>query len=206
MYRIILIVLFSFLTSCSFLEEEPTNLPPPGLSDNDIQRISIIDDLPAPPPEYHWIVYKGLAFLKPIFWREYKNNKIYLASPLPLTQDSRYESGITVRTIRHIKSLNGISADQAALKLINIIDKKKTTKRLMFTKDFSKKVKLLRYRYHDISNPKAPFITHMHFLIDNEQSYINIFDYKVPLKNWEHSWKTRGLFIFNNLHPVPFIE
>lgn len=204
MYRIILILLFTFLASCSLLEEEPSNLTPPGLSDNDIQRISIIDDLPAPPKEYHWIVYKGLAFLKPIFWRQYKNNKIYVSSPLPLTKDAQYETGISVRTIRHIKAQNGISADQAALKLINIIDKKKTTRRLIFSKDFTKKTKLLRYRYQDNSKPSAPFIVHMHFLIDNDESYINIFDYKNSAKNWDYAWKTRGLFIFNNLVPTTF--
>lgn len=205
MYRITSLILIFFLTSCSLLKEDSKPTAPPTLSANDIKRIEIVGDLPTPPKEYEWIVYKGLAFLKPIFWRQYKNNKIYISSPLPLTQVGHYEAGISVRTIRHIKAQNGISADAAALKLINIIDKKKTTKRLIFSKDFTKKTKLLRYRYQDNSNPSAPFIVHMHFLIDNDESYINIFDYKSPLKNWAYTWKTRGLFIFNNLKPVPFL-
>ncbi len=206
MYRIASLVFILLLTSCSLYEDKPQPDTHPNLSNRDIKLISIIGDLPVPPKEYEWTVYKGLAFLKPIFWRSYKNNKIYVSTPLPLTQEGQYESGISVRTIRHIKSQNGISADKAALRLINIIDKKKTTKRLIFSKDFTKKVKLLRYRYQDNSNPKAPFIVHMHFLIDNEQSYINIFDYKAPVKNWDYTWKTRALFIFNNLRPVEFLE
>ncbi len=205
MCRLAVYFLILFLSSCSLYPEENKSGLHPSLSNKDIKLISIVGDLPTPPKEYEWIVYKGLAFLKPIFWRVYKNNKIYVSTPLPLTQEGQYEAGISVRTIRHIKAQNGISADKAALRLINIIDKKKTTKRLIFSKDFTKKVKLLRYRYQDTSNPKAPFIVHMHFLIDNEQSYINIFDYKAPVKSWDYTWKTRALFIFNNLHPVDFL-
>jgi len=205
MLRLALFFLVLFLSACSLLNEDTKANSPPTLSANDIKLIEIVGDLPTPPKEYEWIVYKGLAFLKPIFWRQYKNNKIYVASPLPLTQDARYEAGISVRTIRHIKAQNGISADAAALKLINIIDKKKTTKRLIFSKDLTKKVKLLRYRYQDSTNPSAPFIVHMHFLIDNEQSYINIFNYKSPARKWDYTWKNRALFIFKNLTPVPFI-
>lgn len=206
MYRITSLLLMLLLSSCSLLKNDSKPIAPPTLSADDIKLIAIISDLPAPPKEYEWIVYKGLAFLKPIFWRQYKNNRIYVASPLPLTKDAQYETGISVRTIRQIKIRNGINADAAALKLINIIDKKKTTKRLIFSKDFTKKTKLLRYRYQDNSNPSAPFIVHMHFLIDNDESYINIFDYKSPIKNWDYSWKTRGIFIFNNLVPTTFFK
>ncbi len=205
MYRIFILLLLITLNACSLINDDTKKNSPPLLTANDIKRIEIVDDLPNPPKEYEWIVYKGLAFLKPIFWREYKNNKIYVSTPLPLTQEGQYEAGISVRTIRHIKAQNGINADKAALRLINVIDKKQTTKRLIFSKDFSKKVKLLRYRYQDNSNPNAPFIVHMHFLIDNEQSYINIFDYKTPVKSWDYAWKTRALFIFNNLRPVDFL-
>lgn len=201
--RTFLVFLFFNLISCASLNPPlPSPYPAPILSERDLKHIGIIEKLPKAPTEYEWVIYKGLAFLKPTFWHEYQNNKIYISSPIALTQDAQYDTGISARTIENIRKQNNIDAQAAAMKLINIIYKKKTTKKLKFTKDFSKKIKLINYRYLDTSNPKNPFIKHLYFLINNEESYIHIFDYKSPPKRWDSNWKNRALFIFNNIHSV----
>ena len=198
-----LLLLVLNLISCASLNPPPPSpYSTPTLSERDLKHISIVGELPKPPTEYEWTIYKGLAFLKPTFWREYKNSKIYISSPLPLTEDAEYDMGISARTIENIQKQNNIEAQAAAMKLINIIHKKKTTKKLIFTKDFSKTIKVINYRYLDTSNPKATFIKHLYFFINNEESYIHIFDYKSPAKSWDSNWKNRALLIFNNLHPI----
>ena len=98
--RALLLFLFFNLSSCASLNPSPPNpYPTPILSERDLKHISIIEKLPKAPSEYEWVIYKGLAFLKPTFWREYKNNKIYISSPLALTQDALYDTGISARTI-----------------------------------------------------------------------------------------------------------
>ncbi|PHS73630.1 MAG: hypothetical protein COB22_00015 [Cycloclasticus sp.] len=199
---LVLVFLAFIVTACNYNKAPEGPYLAPQLSINDIKLIKVVGDLPTPPAEYEWTVYKGIAFLKPTFWREYKNNKIYITSPVPLTQTAQYATGISVRTIENIRIQNNIDAQTATMKLINIINKKITTKKLEFTKDFSKPIKVVRYRYLDTSNPKDAFIKHMHFLINNEESYIHIFDYKSPANNWDYQWKNRALLIFNNLNPV----
>ena len=163
MIRILFCLLLYILTACSFNTKIKT-IAPPELSERDKKTMKIISTLPRSPADYQWIIYKGLAFLKPVSWREYSNEMVYIATPTSFKKDAYYAMGISVRTIPNIKAQNGINADEAALKLINIIDRKKTTKRLLFSKNFTQKIKILRYRYLDSSEPSNPFIVHINFL------------------------------------------
>ncbi len=173
---------------------------------------AMLSQLPAPPQDFTWQLYKNVVFLKPERWHEQEIATsvagipftTYAASPEVFSKTKQFEMGFTIQLISGSQRIKGIEAKKMVLLFLkSTLDTHKREEVLMLEQSNQGDFERTIFRYRDAPQGMKPIIVHKFFLANNVTDNVNIFTFESPLESWSDNWTKYGTPIISKLNILP---
>jgi len=165
----------------------------------------IVKALGTTPEGFRWVLFRGVALMRPISWHEYSLGNTYCSSIESVPDNGKFETGVTVQVLRNIRKKTKVSPTQAAILILKGEQKKENTKLLMNSHKYDD-IETLVYRYRNAPKGMEPIIVHQYFQINEKEDFINIITFETTEAKWDTYWNNQGKIILGKIAAIPYFE
>lgn len=165
---------------------------------------AIHEQLPPPPENFSWVLFRGVALLHPIAWHEYQKSGTYCSSVESVEEKGAFETGVTLQVFRDVKQQHKVTPKDLASALILDLYKNKENSKLFLKENKHPDSETIVYRYKNVSENLPPIIVHKYFIINPTEDYVNVVTFETTEEKWEQYWEKEGKTILGQVGAIPY--
>ena len=176
---------------------------------------AIRSQLPPPPEEFVWLVYKNAVLPRPAQWNGREKSMssggipitVYAASPEDFSDAKQFETGMTIQIISGSQKVRGIEAKKMALLYLKpFLDAHKKEEVLMIEQSTKGDFERTIFRYLDAPPGLKPVIVHKFILANNVTDSVHVVTFESPADSWQDNWTKYGTPILSKVSVYPNVS
>ena len=169
-------------------------------------RARILEMLPKAPEDFQWVIFRGVAMLRPLYWNEYAKGATYCTSVESVAEKGSFETGATIQIIRDVGDKYQGSLLSLVAEMIKKIEAKAENSRHILNVNEHDEVKTVVHRYRNAPDGLTPIIIHNYYQVSKKNEFINIITFETTEEKWDLYWDKEGKTIIGMIVGVPYFE